>query len=351
MASKKKEVEIDFIDFWDGFSKENNFLAKILSKKYELIISNNPTYIICSVFGHEHLKHECIKVLFTGENLCPDFNLYDYAMGFNRIIFDDRYIAVPHYARAEENTWELAWKKHTYSDEYYLSKNKFCNYVISNSKSDPARHEIIEELNKYLQVDSGGKYKNNVGGPVVDKLEFAKKYRFSLCFENSSTPGYTTEKIIEAFAAVTIPIYWGDERISEEFNPESFINCHEFSSFSEVVKRVKQIYEDEHLYLQMLKEPAVKGSASLDAFLNAQLIVDFFTNIFEQPVEKAYRRNRFYAGAAYEKRMIFARRMENFLNLFKRPYYVMKKHLARQLRWFRNGFRKVNRKLHPASFK
>lgn len=334
----KTEVEIDFIDFWDGFSKENNFLTKTLSKKYKLIISENPTYIICSLFGHEHLNYKCIKVLFAGENLCPDFNLYDYAIGFNRIIFDDRYIAVPHYGRAGEGAWELAWKKHTYSDEYYLSKNKFCNYVISNSKSDPARHEIIEELNKYLRVDSGGKYNNNVGGPVADKVEFAKNYRFSLCFENSSTPGYTTEKIIEAFAAVTIPIYWGDERISADFNPASFINCHDFSSFAEVVKRVKQVHEDDSLYLEMIKQPAVTGSASLEDFLNAQSIVDFFDNIFGQPVEKAYRRNRFYVGADYEKRMIFARRMENVVSSIKRPYYVVKKQLGRQTRLFKKWF-------------
>ena len=34
------------------------------------------------------------------------------------------------------------------------------------------RLKFIDELNKYKQVDMGGRYKNNVGGPVQKKTEF-----------------------------------------------------------------------------------------------------------------------------------------------------------------------------------
>ena len=36
-----------------------------------------------------------------------------------------------------------------------------------------------------------------------------KKYKFNICFENSSTPGYVTEKIIQSMYVNSIPIYWG----------------------------------------------------------------------------------------------------------------------------------------------
>ena len=36
-------------------------------------------------------------------------------------------------------------------------------------------------------------------------------------------PGYVTEKIVNAFLAGSIPIYWGSRAVLEIFNPESFI--------------------------------------------------------------------------------------------------------------------------------
>ena len=67
---------------------------------------------------------------------------------------------------------------------------------------------------QYKHIDSGGKYKNNIGAPVADKLAFLSEGKFNIAFENSSANGYTTEKLIEAFAAGTIPLYWGDESVS-----------------------------------------------------------------------------------------------------------------------------------------
>ena len=65
---------------------------------------------------------------------------------------------------------------------------------------------MFEALSWYQQVSSGGRYKNNIGGPVDDKLKFQRKHKFVIAFENTATPGYTTEKIIGAFAAGAVPI-------------------------------------------------------------------------------------------------------------------------------------------------
>ena len=125
------------------------------------------------------------------------------------------------------------------SDEELLAR-KFCNYVISNALSADERSIMIEKLSGYKQLDSGGRYHNNVGGPVADKIEFAKGYKFSIAFENSGSRGYTTEKIMESFASKSVPIYWGNPDIAKEFNPDSFINCHDFASFDEAVEYVKK---------------------------------------------------------------------------------------------------------------
>ena len=61
---------------------------------------------------------------------------------------------------------------------------------------------------------------------------------------------------MHAFITNTIPIYWGDPHAIKDFNPDAFINCHNFNNFSEVVEFVKQVDQDEKLYLEILNAPA-----------------------------------------------------------------------------------------------
>lgn len=96
---------------------------------------------------------------------------------------------------------ELVRRTSHLSDQELLNR-KFCSFVVSNSQfSDPLRKRFFERLCKYKKVDSGGRYLNNIGGPVRDKLAFCRGYKFNIAFENSSVDGYTTEKIMEAYAA------------------------------------------------------------------------------------------------------------------------------------------------------
>jgi hypothetical protein len=74
---------------------------------------------------------------------------------------------------------------------------------VSNA-SGKVRNRFYNELSKYKQIASGGKVYNNVGYRVPDKLAFIQDYKFCISFENRSYPGYTTEKIVEAFFANTI---------------------------------------------------------------------------------------------------------------------------------------------------
>jgi len=84
---------------------------------------------------------------------------------------------------------------------------------------------------------------------------FLAPYKFSIAFENESYPGYITEKILYAMLTNAIPIYWGNPEIGKDFNTRSFINCHEYKNFNEVVERVIEIDSDQNLYRQYLAEP------------------------------------------------------------------------------------------------
>lgn len=79
-------------------------------------------------------------------------------------------------------------------------------------------------LSVHKFVASGDRYANNVGGPVPDKRDVIKDYLFNIAFKNTSYLGYTTETIAEPWIEGSIPIYWGDPKISVDINPDCFIN-------------------------------------------------------------------------------------------------------------------------------
>lgn len=64
-----------------------------------------------------------------------------------------------------------------------------------------------------------------------NKLETIASFKFSICFENISFPGYITEKIIDCFVAGTIPVYLGAPDISEFIPREAFVDLRDFDSW------------------------------------------------------------------------------------------------------------------------
>ena len=65
------------------------------------------------------------------------------------------------------------------------------------------------------------------------------------------------------------------------------------------MERIKEIDNNDKLYLSIMKEPIFNTSFSLDQYYEE--LEAFVFNIFSQPVEKAYRRNRTYWGHIAER--------------------------------------------------
>ncbi|WP_181646828.1 glycosyltransferase family 10 [Helicobacter sp. 16-1353] len=258
-----KTIKLKVVDWSGSENFDDIFTVKILRKYFNVVESENPDFIFYATSGYEHIKYDCVRIQFLGENIIPDFNVCDYAFGLNHIIFEDRYIYVPHFIDYRKDT-HRAREKHKISDISH--KKKFCNYIYSNSNAAAIRGDFFDFLNKYKRVDAAGKDRNNMGealpkAPNGDfgesKYEFMKEYKFSIAFENSSTNGYCTEKILQAFAAGTIPIYWGDKKIAMGggINPKSFINVSGYDDFEAVLEKIKELDNDDEKYLKMLQEP------------------------------------------------------------------------------------------------
>lgn len=324
-----RTIRIAYVDFWKTLDIENFIFTRILKKHYEVVFDQeNPEFVFCSNFGTDYLNYHCPRILFLGEAKAPDFNVYDYAIAFDSIQFGDRYLQYPLFLTYEKN-FELALKKHQLSDEEYLAKDKFCNTVVSNNLGGNVRDAYFEALCAYKKVDSGGRHKNNLPGgkPVEDKLEFQKKYRYSFAFENSQFPGYVTEKIVDAWAAGTVPLYWGAPDVAEYFNPEAFIDCSRMQSPKELVKKIEELEENPELYLKMMKAPAVLPDSRLNSMMQEAYLEEFLLAIFQQEPEKALRRNSAHTmwGYNYEHHMMQWKKLES-KKLFQMARDFMRKH-------------------------
>ena len=171
---------------------------------------------------------------------------------------------------------------------------------------------------------------------MADKVEYQSRCKFSIAFENCSHPGYMTEKICDAFAAGTIPIYWGDPTVAETFNPQAFINCHDYATMDEVIDRVKEIDADDVLFMQMMKTPALQPGAPAYEEYHRRL-EDFLSAIVEQSPAEARRFSRDYWQKRYAERRIayFKAFCKSPRGIAERVYkkYFDKKRGSGKLRW------------------
>jgi hypothetical protein len=274
----------------------NNMIHNVLKKYYDVEVSDNPDYVFYHESSYEYLKYDCVRINYTGENISANFNLCDYAIGFDYMSFEDRYYRLPIYTGSlfyREKEIEQAKKIDIFKKQQTTlidlkKKEEFCSFVYSNYLGDKNRKLFFNKLSRYKKINSGGKYLNNIGYIVDNKLNFESKHKFSIAFENSSRSGYTTEKLLNSIVANTIPIYWGNPKIEKEFNTKRFINCHEYENYDQVIEKIKEIDNNDNLYLQIINEEIFNKNYDIKKIqLDFEL---FLKNIFDQPIEKAYRR-------------------------------------------------------------
>jgi hypothetical protein len=156
--------------------------------------------------------------------------------------------------------------------------------VVSNHNAKK-RINFFHLLSEYKKVDSGGRYLNNIGSPVKNKLDFIKNYKFTLAFENSSYPGYTTEKLVEPMVVGSIPIYWGNPQVGKDFNTKSFLSFHDYGSDQRLIDQIIKLDTDSELLKEMYNEPWLKNNILPD-FASENSVLKAFLHFFKDSLKK-----------------------------------------------------------------
>jgi len=299
-----KTIRIKFTAFY-GTPPEHIWEYRILRRFYDVqIVADNPDYILDGGLGTEHLQYpNAIRIVRVGESYVPDFNQFDYAIGFDFLTFGDRYLRIPLFAYYSQ--FRDLGSLPSPSTLTSLAQRAFCSFVVSNPDGDPMRTDFFRRLSKYKPVASGGKLFNNVGGRVPDKAAFLAKYKFNIAFENSVVPGYTTEKVMEPLAARSVPIYYGNPRIAEDFDPRCMVRVTGRDDVERAVEEIIALDRDDAAYLAKLAAPtAMHGLDYYEAQLTA-----FLRNVFDPPAAAARRLNDYGYQTNIRRRALKAQKV------------------------------------------
>jgi len=283
-SKEKKKIVIYFADLYNRDFRQK-WIQSALGDKFNIEFdSENPDYVFYNVFGCDHLNPKyknAIKIAQFSENQIVDFDVADYAIGQHHINYFDRYFRRPFFIFQLFNLTNKNFSEIRQKVIHSPMRTKFCAGVISNiGWTDGFRRLFYKELNKYKEIGMGGLYHNNVGGPVRNKIKFLTNYKFSLAMENTKADGYITEKIIDAFLAGNIPIYYGNYMIEEYINPKAFILIKGEEDMMEKIEYIKKIDNDDKLYKSILREKVlINDNIQNDS---AKGRIEFLNHIFEQ---------------------------------------------------------------------
>ena len=282
----KKRLKLYSVDLFNR-TRHKLWLEQKLENKFIIEYDkDNPDYLIFNNFGKEHNNPKfknAIKIGIFTENRIPDLEQVDYALAHSHINYLDRYFKHS----------VLLWFDYKRINEIRKAvlkmpiRTKFCAAVISNSYKTNFRIEFINALNKYKKIDMGGRYRNNIGGQVKNKIKFLTSYKFSISIENSNGDGYVSEKIIQSFIAGTIPIYYGDYLIDEYINPKSFIFIKGEKDIDDKIEYIKSIDNDNEKYRSIMSENVILDNNFIKK-IDDELKL-FLYNIFQQEKSKSHR--------------------------------------------------------------
>lgn len=301
-----KTIKINFTNFWGSFDKKNNLFYNILSKHFNVEISDNPDFLICSNRGElfEYEKYNCVRLMFMGENMSPDWTAFDYCIGFDYMDFGDRYFRMP-FAFYFDDAKPLSFSRldRAEAERILAEKKYFCNFIYGHQSASNMRESLFEKLSEYKEVISPGSFMNNTNSEKKrcswkEKHEFQRLSKFTIACDSICYPGFVTEKIVDPFKDHSIPIYCGSSRINEDFNENAFIWCKDESQIEETLKRIEYLDNNDDAYIEMLMQnPLLDDNQEIKRY---EELEKWLVNIFSQEPAEAHRRISNFAAERHE---------------------------------------------------
>jgi hypothetical protein len=96
---------------------------------------------------------------------------------------------------------------------------------------------------------------------VDRKEDVFDRFQFSIIVENYSSPGWFTEKFLDPFMRMTVPIYWGDPLIGNIFDPRGLLQFQTPNDLNAILKSItSETYDNMLPYIRKNHEISVNFS-------------------------------------------------------------------------------------------
>lgn len=272
--------KICVVNFWER-AFDGDFFDYFFRMAFnDLTYTDNPheaDLVVTSVFGNVYTD-PAKTLAYIGENIRPSFVGYNHSLSFDYDTYGGRNFRLPlWYARLAWDGFEQKPRHdntHNHGYEQLIpikqltqprkldikAKDKFCALIANNPEG--LRINLYNSISEYKQVDG---YGNMFGNPLrKSKFAILPEYKFCLCPENSVYDGYITEKLIDAYAGLTVPIYSGDASVAEDFNYRAFLNYQEIKDVEALVNYLIDYDENLEWYQDMYEEPLITKEPKLD---------------------------------------------------------------------------------------
>lgn len=226
-----RDIRISFSGFWESFDPNRNEILNLLKETCSehssniAVSSTAPDIMISSCFGGIHKEHsKCTQLLYLGENVRPQYRSFDFSISHDVDSYCGRNIYLPLWMVRSTRYGISGAGYDPYDEESLFGRlvdwESRTGAVYLGNNMTPSRAALFRYLESLgINVDCYGSQTR----PIESKRKLYQKYLFSICFENSITPGYNTEKLVDGYIYGTIPIYMGGDS-GDLFNKRAYMN-------------------------------------------------------------------------------------------------------------------------------
>ena len=210
-----------------------------------------------------------VLIIYEPETILPQNWDPSYHDQFSKVLtWNDRLLWGSNY---EKHNFTVDWRDRLTCDineAAFLQRKKIC--MIQSAKNSkhpnslyPKRIEAILwfQQNAMFEFSLYGQGWDKhtffcAKGAVDNKLQTMSAYLFALTFENcDNAVGYISEKILDAFMAGVVPIYWGAPNIDEHIPRSCYIDMTGFGSWEELYQYITNMdYERYRSYLDAIDD-------------------------------------------------------------------------------------------------
>lgn len=140
-------------------------------------------------------------------------------------------------------------------NHHYIQRIKTIYWFLENHPDDilfygNGWNEILPNLSKNAKQSFSKKY----GGYIPDKIKTISRAKFVLAFENTRAEDYVSEKIYDAMAAGSVPIYSGAPNIDKHVPKECYIDFHAFKKHDDLYKYISTMPDEKYMsYLNCIR--------------------------------------------------------------------------------------------------